>query len=516
MFKKFLSATIVFAAFVAVLGLPGRGLAAVDVDVLRAQISALLAQVQQLQQQINAMQGVAGSGSDVLAPGSNPYVLPGSGQSAGATKAALSLTRGDRIQAKEAVRTRSSANGLAVATVQAGAKGTVAGTSVWKDGYWWAEIYWDNRTRGFSAEDYLVEIPMPITGICGDVNGDGVVNIQDTVWVRVYALENGVIPTGANADLNADGVVDIRDYSLIDAYVLRGGQAPSCVAPQRIPVIIPETSPQPTFNSVLESQVFTPDYSMCGDVNGDRGLNIFDQDLISEVAFQGRQLPVGARGDLNGDGVINILDVTLISNHLNRGGSAPTCMTTVTNNAPKITGLPALPSRIEKGQLINLSWTATDAENDPLQWNVSWGDGAVNACASACGNQYAVGHTWSSVGTFSVEAKVYDGKVWSTPHRFTVEVVLPIQDLTNINTSKICGDVDQNGVVGDSDLTALNDYIFGGAQITNMLLVDMNGDGIPNIVDVSLLTNLLRGRTPVPTCPGLNNTYSPYSGSPST
>ena len=512
--KKILVVGLLFASL-ALMVFPGRSLAALDdagMAALRAQIAALLVQIQQLQQQVAAMQGGVGS-SDVVSPGSNPYTIPGSGGYQSGTKLALGLSVGTRVMAKEAVRIRSVANGAAVVTAQAGAKGTVAGNSVWKDGYWWAEIYWDNRVRGFSAEDYLEITKQNITGICGDLNGDGVVNIQDTTWIKLYATGGAPIPMGTNADMNGDGAVNVLDQMSLESYVLRGGAQPSCVPPQSFPV--QPTGANPIFNSIANTNVFVPDYSMCGDVNGDRGLSIFDVDLLSEVAFQGRVLPVGARADLNADGVVDILDVTLITNHVNKGAVAPTCMKP--NNAPTIIGLPALPARIEAGQNVNLSWTATDANNNPLQWNVTWGDGAVSACSVNCPNQYSVAHTWNFPGTYKVEAKVFDGMAWSQPHSFTLEILAKTIVPTTAVPVLTCGDIDLNGLVNDADSVLMTDYVFGGLPIPNMAVVDLNGDGVPNIIDVTLLTNILRNRTPLPTCPLLNtNPYSPYSGTAGT
>lgn len=520
--KKILVVGLLFVSL-AIMVVPSRSLAALDdagTAALRAQIAALLLQIQQLQQQVNAMQG-GGGGSDVVNPGSNPYTLPGSGGYQGATKSALGLSVGVRVIAKEAVRIRSAANGAAVVTAQAGAKGTVAGSSVWKDGYWWAEIYWDNRVRGFSAEDYLEIVKQNVTGICGDLNGDGLVNVLDTTWIRLYATGGAPIPTDVNADVNGDGSVNVVDQMALESYVLRGGAEPQCVAPQRMPVE-PTTPPyQPITNSITETNVFVPDYSMCGDVNGDRGLNIFDSDLISEAAFQNRQLPIGARADLNADGVVNILDVTLMTNHVNRGAPAPSC--TKPNNAPKITGLPTLPTRIEVGQNVSLSWRATDVDNDALAWQLNWGDGSFSPLTVSPNYEYPISHAWSLAGTYAVTATVYDmvlvsetqeiKKGGSASYTFTIEVLPKTVTPTALVPVLTCGDIDLNGLVNDADSVLMTDYVFGGVPIPDMKIVDLNGDGVPNIIDVSLLTNILRNRTPKPTCPLLNtNPYSPYSG----
>lgn len=613
MFKKFLVGLAVVTFLVTGFSFPGRGLAqqsSVDISALQAQIQALLQMIQQLQSQLNAMQG-GGGGSDVVNPTSNPYGLPGSGS---VTKPSLGLYEGTRVQAKDYLRVRVAANGAAVVTVAPGIKGTAAGKSVWQDGYWWAEIYWDNRTRGFSVEDYLEITKQNITGVCGDLNGDGVVNVQDTIWIGLYVNGGAPIPTGVNADVNADGKVDILDRTLIEDYALRNGPALTCITTAattvlspnggevwsqgsvysirwnlknggsnngrniainlidftpgsrygtqyairdgsvawgsnlqdssnitsgfeyfawNIPVSVPPGSyykvfvgdvtpwngpaaPRNTDDSdgyftIVANTVQPPNqknYSVCGDIDGNGLVNQNDLDNpVSEndltgYAFGGVPVPKEVNPDLNGDGVLNILDVTLMVNYLNRGGAAPTCTMKV-NAAPKITGLPALPSRIEAGQNVNLSWTATDADNDPLQWNVTWGDGGVGACSTNCGNQYYGVHTWTTAGSYKVEAKAYDGKAWSQPHSFTIEVLPMAQKATSfVSSGFICGDVDQDGLIGSADLTKLNQYVFEGLSIPDNKLVDLNSDGYPDIIDVTLLTNFVNRGGVAPTCGG--------------
>ncbi|MCK4304733.1 MAG: hypothetical protein KAY24_10900, partial [Candidatus Eisenbacteria sp.] len=46
--------------------------------------------------------------------------------------------------------------------------------------------------------------------LAGDVNGDGVVNVEDKVQVRNHFGENGS-PGWIDADVNCDGVVNILD-----------------------------------------------------------------------------------------------------------------------------------------------------------------------------------------------------------------------------------------------------------------------------------------------------------------
>ena len=69
----------------------------------------------------------------------------------------------------------------------------------------------------------VTEPPEPGKKIVGDINRDGVVNIQDLVIVSVRFGQ-----TGQNsADLNGDGLVDIVDLALVAGEIKNGAAAPS-------------------------------------------------------------------------------------------------------------------------------------------------------------------------------------------------------------------------------------------------------------------------------------------------
>jgi hypothetical protein len=59
-----------------------------------------------------------------------------------------------------------------------------------------------------------------VTGIRGDVNGDGVVNINDALLIARYVA--GLNPPNfilANADYNSDGTVSITDALMVARHV---------------------------------------------------------------------------------------------------------------------------------------------------------------------------------------------------------------------------------------------------------------------------------------------------------
>jgi hypothetical protein len=63
--------------------------------------------------------------------------------------------------------------------------------------------------------------------ICGDANGDAVVDISDVVYLIAYIFSGGKAPSPLLAgDANCDLMVDISDVVYLIAYIFAGGQAP--------------------------------------------------------------------------------------------------------------------------------------------------------------------------------------------------------------------------------------------------------------------------------------------------
>ncbi len=65
--------------------------------------------------------------------------------------------------------------------------------------------------------------------VCGDLSGDGVINIVDVTAIIDYAFRGVSVPFGVNADVNADGVVSIFDVVEIINHAFRGYAAPDCL-----------------------------------------------------------------------------------------------------------------------------------------------------------------------------------------------------------------------------------------------------------------------------------------------
>lgn len=381
--------------------------------------------------------GRTSGGSDVVGPGS--YT--------GVTKSALGLKVGDRVQVNEFVVVRLSASGSQLRVVAPGTKGTVAGVSEWVGEYWWANIYWDDRTRGFSAEDYLHRISMTVSGVCGDLNGDGVVNLLDSILMKSYWTGGVPVPAGVNADMNGDGVAaDILDFSLLDAYALRGGPAPTCAA----------------------TPVATEPFA-CGDVNKNGTINYGDVEELSLYVFGGKPIMDMNLVDLNRDGVPNVLDLTILTNHVNRGGPAPTCMPATEPGPVYACGDVDGDSDIDFSDVDALNAYVFQGADQPKGEADVNGDGAPNISDVIILSNYLKGR-----GAIPVCGK-------------TVR-------------SYQCGDLNLDGVINQRDIDYLTYYAFYNGTLPPGVSPDFNGDGVGNIVDVvRLIGHVNRGES-APTC----------------
>lgn len=103
--------------------------------------------------------------------------------------------------------------------------------------------------------------------ICGDLNGDGFINIIDVTAIIDYAFRGVIVPVGVNADLNASGFVEIFDVIEMVNHAFRGYAPPDClstppasatgvVAPVTSPSVVTASSP----NYKIGSNITTSDF----------------------------------------------------------------------------------------------------------------------------------------------------------------------------------------------------------------------------------------------------------------
>jgi hypothetical protein len=65
--------------------------------------------------------------------------------------------------------------------------------------------------------------------VCGDANGDGIIDIGDVVYLINYLYKNSSPPFPIDsADTNCDGVVDVGDVVYLINYLFKGGPPPCC------------------------------------------------------------------------------------------------------------------------------------------------------------------------------------------------------------------------------------------------------------------------------------------------
>ena len=73
-------------------------------------------------------------------------------------------------------------------------------------------------------------IPGGLPAVCGDVQGDFVVNVGDVVYLVTYLYKNGPAPLCplARGDVNNDGVINVGDVVYLVTYLYKNGPGPAC------------------------------------------------------------------------------------------------------------------------------------------------------------------------------------------------------------------------------------------------------------------------------------------------
>ncbi len=69
--------------------------------------------------------------------------------------------------------------------------------------------------------------------VCGDADGDEVVNLIDIGFIINYLYKSGPVPNpGRKADVNKSGNINILDITYLIRYLFLGGAAPNCIGLQ--------------------------------------------------------------------------------------------------------------------------------------------------------------------------------------------------------------------------------------------------------------------------------------------
>jgi len=76
--------------------------------------------------------------------------------------------------------------------------------------------------------------------VCGDPNGDGVVNVGDAVFLINYVFKSGPAPWHVGVgDVDSSGYVNVGDAVYLINYIFKSGPEPVCLTIQPI-IIVPE------------------------------------------------------------------------------------------------------------------------------------------------------------------------------------------------------------------------------------------------------------------------------------
>lgn len=82
---------------------------------------------------------------------------------------------------------------------------------------------------GLITPEFSTASPWYIVSLCGDVNGDGSINVADAVYLISYIFKGGPAPKpAATGDVNADADMNVADAVYIIQYVFKGGPPPDC------------------------------------------------------------------------------------------------------------------------------------------------------------------------------------------------------------------------------------------------------------------------------------------------
>jgi len=79
------------------------------------------------------------------------------------------------------------------------------------------------------VDEFVVSIYECGIALCGDTNGDGVIDLGDVLHLVAYLYKGGPVPDPLGAaDVDCDGKVDLGDVLYVINYLYKGGPAPDC------------------------------------------------------------------------------------------------------------------------------------------------------------------------------------------------------------------------------------------------------------------------------------------------
>lgn len=193
-------------------------------------------------------------------------------------------------------------------------------------------------------------------------------------------------------------------------------------------------------------------------------------------------------------------------------------------NHPPVMSNFSVNSPVAPGSMTSAYIYATDADNDPLSYWISWGDGQGGGPFNGVSGVYPT-HVYVNQGTYYASSSVYDGRGgWAFGGPVTVSIYstsTPSQPLNPLyqptTVTYQCGDLNKSGAVDVADKLLMQSYWTGGVPVPAGVNADLNGDGAAaDILDYSVLNNYLTKGMAAPTCGGsTGGTRNPGTLSPS-
>ncbi len=314
----------------------------------------------------------------------------------------------------------------------------------------------NNGVRNLDDAQYIIDYifnngPAPVPMEAGDIDGNGVVNISDVVALvnLLDILANTPVDLPVlYGDANKDGAVDSKDIEALTAALIAKQTDAQLDVNRDGKANIVDAYYLPQLLDVDNASKPLPD------VNGDGKVNMGDVDYLLAYIFAGGPAPANmSAADVNGDGKVNISDVVAMTNALTQQGALQ-YMTGDANRDGQVT-------MADAQYLIAYIFNGGPAPDPLLRGDVS-GDGTVNVTDVVILVQ-RFNQVQAPVGTPETLVAVVDTGVKTSGS------VLKAAAVTTKDVPGNKQDDDRNGYVDDA--YGWNTLVAGGT--TN----DLNGHG---------------------------------------
>ncbi|MBD7911142.1 dockerin type I domain-containing protein [Clostridium cibarium] len=160
-----------------------------------------------------------------------------------------------------------------------------------------------NEDSNIDNNDLTILQTKVITKIKGDVDGNGIVNIDDANRLKKYLVGTKVEFVKENTDFNGDNSIDILDLQLLYEKLntnIKGDVNGDGVLDTDDYMLLKE------YITGKEKSIVQKN----GNLNGDDVINVADLVELNE------KLTINIKGDVNGDGVVNEKDINNLKAYL--------------------------------------------------------------------------------------------------------------------------------------------------------------------------------------------------------